>query len=114
MVAFWNSLSVGMGIVNIGDPFTDLPVNYPGTAVPTYGQLVYCDVTLMRIAVSNSPAGRVVSWDSAAGLTNLVEFTTQFSPPVWDVLTATNGTGARFIITDTNNTTVRFYRVRVQ
>lgn len=114
MVAFWNSLSMGVGIVNLGEPFSALPVNYAGTTAPTYGELIYCDVTLMRVMVSNSSAGRVVSWDSAAGLTNLVEFTTQFSPPVWGVLTATNGTGARFSITDTNSTSVRFYRVRVQ
>lgn len=114
LVAFWNSLSFGMGIVNIGDPFAELPVNYPGTAGPTYAQLIYCDISLMRIAVSNGPAGRTISWDSAAGLTNLVEFTTSFSPPAWDVLLATNGTGARFSVTDTNSASSRFYRVRVQ
>jgi cyclophilin family peptidyl-prolyl cis-trans isomerase len=114
MIAFWNSLSQGYGIVNLGDPFAALPVNYPGTSAPTYAQLIYCDISLMRIAVSNSPAGRTISWDSAAGLTNLVEYTAAFAPPVWNVLLATNGTGARFSVTDTNSVSSRFYRVRVQ
>lgn len=114
VISVWNTMSYGNGIVNVGDPFAELPVNYPGTAAPSYNQLIYCDVTLLQVAVSNSVAGRVIAWNSSAGLTNIVEYTEQFSPPAWRELLTTNGTGARFSVTDTNVAASRFYRVRVE
>lgn len=115
VIAFWNTMFVGYGIVDAGTVFSNLPVNYVGVTLPTnFNQLIYCDVTLLQVAVSNSVAGRVIAWNSSAGLTNIVEYTEPFSPPAWRELLTTNGTGARLSVTDTNVTPARFYRVRVE
>jgi len=114
MISAWNSMSYSNGYVDAGGSFSNLPVNYIGTNIPAYSQLIYCDVSFMQVAVSNSPSGHLISWNSAAGLTNIVEYTEQFSPPAWQPLTETNGTGTRLGVTDTNSAAARFYRVRVK
>lgn len=75
--------------------------------------LVYVDVTLLQVAVESLAGGaRKISWNSAAGLINIVEYTTAF-PPYWNTLVATNGTGARLGVVDGSSDASRFYRVRV-
>ena len=46
-----------------------------------------------------SGGGKQISWNSATGLTNIVEYTTNL-PPVWNTLVTTNGTGAQMTVTD--------------
>jgi len=115
LLDFWNSLFKGYGIVDLGEPFSDLPVNYAGTNVPSLGNLIYCDVFPLRVSiVSPTPAARVVQWTSAAGLTNVLEVSTQLTSTAWSPLATISGTGDTATVTDTNSAPVRFYRVRVQ
>jgi cyclophilin family peptidyl-prolyl cis-trans isomerase len=73
---------------------------------------VFIDITLLQVAIQPVAGGREISWNSATGLTNYVEFTTNF-PPVWNTLATTNGTGARMSVMDAAADPKRFYRVRV-
>lgn len=116
LIDFWNGLYEGYGLVNLGsDPFKELPVNYVGTGGPTFGQLIYCDITLLQVQVEPASPGMRISWNSALGMTNLVEYATTFSPPNWTPLSTNIGTGARLSVTDpVAATTSRFYRVRVR
>ncbi|HEX3721015.1 MAG TPA: peptidylprolyl isomerase [Verrucomicrobiae bacterium] len=92
-----------------GPAFVDLPLLYPSLASTNF---VFIDITLLRVAITNSTGGEQISWNSATGLTNIVEFTTHF-PPVWNMLITTNGTGARMTVTDPAPDPSRFYRVRI-
>jgi hypothetical protein len=94
--------------------FTQLPVTYFGAAHPRISDLLYVDVSLLSVEInSGSNQVREISWNSVAGKTNYVEFTTNF-PPAWQVLIKTNGTGATLKITDSSTAAARrFYRVRV-
>jgi cyclophilin family peptidyl-prolyl cis-trans isomerase len=95
--------------------FTTLPVTYSGPFPPRYEDLFYVDITLLFVQVASSATGdqRQISWNSVAGRTNFVEYTTVM-PPAWYRLLITNGTGARFTATDPTPTNAfRFYRVRV-
>ncbi len=74
--------------------------------------LVFLDITLLKVAVATVAGGQEISWNSATGLTNVVEFTTNL-PPVWNTLLRTNGTGARMSVVDGRGAPWRFYRVRV-
>ncbi|HZL14292.1 MAG TPA: peptidylprolyl isomerase [Verrucomicrobiae bacterium] len=93
-------------------PLDTLPVlasNFP----PTVNDFVFVDISLLQVAIqTNGNGGEQISWNSASGLTNIVEFTTNF-PPVWNTLTTTNGTGARMAVEDNADAPSRFYRVRV-
>lgn len=92
-------------------PFEDLPLLFP---VVTDTNFVFLDITLLQVAVKPMPgAAKEISWNSAAGMTNIVEFTTNF-PPAWNTLLRTNGTGGRIAVVDTTATPRRFYRVRVE
>jgi cyclophilin family peptidyl-prolyl cis-trans isomerase len=92
-----------------GPAFVDLPVLHPSLA-PT--NFVYIDVTLLQVAITNSSGAEQISWNSATGLTNIVEFTTNM-PPVWNTLITTNGTGTRMTVTDHAAAQSRFYRIQV-
>ena len=92
-------------------PFEDLPLLLP---IVTDTNFVFLDITLLQVAVKPMPgAAKEISWNSAAGMTNIVEFTTNF-PPAWNTLLRTNGTGGRIAVVDTAATPRRFYRVRVE
>ena len=95
-------------------PVRDQLNHLPVLPLKTGGfELVYVDVTLLEVRVSATPAGREISWNSVRGLTNRVEFTTEF-PPVWTTLVSTNGSGERMLVSDPNSAAQqRFYRVRV-
>jgi cyclophilin family peptidyl-prolyl cis-trans isomerase len=93
-----------------GSAFQDLPLLNPSLNSTNF---VFVDITLLQVAVQPvAGGGEQVSWNSAAGLTNIVEYTTNF-PPVWTTLVTTNGTGARMSVTDNADAPRRFYRVRV-
>jgi cyclophilin family peptidyl-prolyl cis-trans isomerase len=92
-------------------PLNTLPVlssNFP----PNAASFVFIDITLLQIAIQPVVGGQQISWNSAAAMTNIVEFTTNF-PPVWTTLASTNGTGARMAVVDAAADPQRFYRVRV-
>jgi cyclophilin family peptidyl-prolyl cis-trans isomerase len=98
-------------IVSIGGPLTELPVLRTNL---TYDDLIYVDVSLLNVQVTQL-ANRThqISWNSVAGRTNYVEFTTNL-PPTWRSLLATNGTGNPISVVDpTADLPKRFYRVRV-
>jgi peptidyl-prolyl cis-trans isomerase A (cyclophilin A) len=91
-------------------PFNTLPVlnsNYP----PTTNSFVFVDVSLMQIGIQTVGTSKQISWNSATGLTNLVEYTTNFT--TWNTLLTTNGNGTRMTATDSSPTPDRFYRVQV-
>ena len=91
-------------------PFGDLPLLYPSIVD---SNIVFVDVTLLQVAVNPvAGGGKEISWNSAIGMTNVVEFTTNL-PPVWNVLASTNGTGDRMGVIDNSSLQRRFYRVRV-
>lgn len=92
-------------------PLNTVPVltsNFP----PQSSSFILVDITTLQVAIQRVAGGQKVSWDSATGLTNTVEYTTNF-PPSWHTLVSTNGTGSRFSVTDTSGDPKRFYRVRV-
>ena len=90
-------------------PLDTLPLLYPSTAQTNF---VFVDISLLQIAIQPVTGGNQISWNSATGVTNIVEYTTNF-PPVWNTLVTTNGTGARMTVTDSAAAPSRFYRVRV-
>lgn len=96
---------------SIGSPLTELP--FFGSTL-SFDSLIYVDISLLRVAVEKGAnSSRTISWNSASNRVNRVEYTTNL-PPTWFTLVATNGTGARFSVTDTNAAATRaFYRVRV-
>jgi len=89
--------------------FETCPLYHP---IVTPTNFIFMDISLLKIGITNENGGEQISWNSATGLTNIVEFTTNF-PPVWNTLITTNGTGAMMTVTDTANAASRFYRVRI-
>ena len=99
-------------------PFDTLPVlklnSSSGTFFVSDTNLVYINATLLQVSVEPvTGGGKKISWNSATGLSNIVEFTTNF-PPAWNTLAITNGTGSRMEVVDNAEASSRFYRVRVQ
>jgi cyclophilin family peptidyl-prolyl cis-trans isomerase len=93
-----------------GSVFETLPLLYPSLAETNF---LFVDITLLQVAVKPvAGGGKEISWNSATGLTNIVEFTTNL-PPAWYTLASTNGTGARMAVVDNTVVPKRFYRVRV-
>ena len=109
----WPALPAGTSNVVLyqyySPPFDNLPLRFPNLVDTNF---VFVDVTVLQVAVQPVAGGRQISWNSATGLTNIVEFTTNM-PPVWNTFAVTNGTGARFTVTDTSTQPKRFYRVRI-
>jgi len=109
----WSSLPQNTNLIlyqYYNPPFDQLPLLNPN---PNYlTNFVFMDITLMQVAIQPVTGGRQIAWNSASGLTNIVEFTTNL-PPVWTPLLTTNGNGARMTIVDPAAGNRRFYRVRV-
>ena len=123
ILASFNGLTYGANLVNLqslypADPvaplFTELPTYALGTNAPPYNQLVYFNVQVVASPVRAAVTlGGEVSWNSTAGRTNVIEFSTQL-PPVWQTLVSTNGTGEVMRHLDaTPAGGPRFYRVRI-
>jgi cyclophilin family peptidyl-prolyl cis-trans isomerase len=94
---------------SFGGNFASCPLLYPSVAATNF---VFIDISLLQVGIQTNDTSRQISWNSANGLTNIVEFTTNF-PAVWNTLATTNGTGARMTVTDSAIAPSRFYRVRV-
>lgn len=93
--------------------FSALPTYALGTNAPPYSELIYFDVTLLTVQANITGGVKTISWNSIAGLTNRVEFATNL-PPVWQLLSSTNGNGHPMSVTDSGaGAGSRFYRVRV-
>jgi cyclophilin family peptidyl-prolyl cis-trans isomerase len=124
VLGFFNTLSNLYGIIPMGqlfptDPyavniFQTLPVDFAGAYYPRYEDLDYVDIYLLfsvQLTITNHQCQ--ISWDSATGKTNVVEYSTVM-PPAWNTLLTTNGNGTRYSITDPLAINGRrFYRVRV-
>lgn len=110
----FNRRSLNDGIMDVESPFTVLPVLYSGTNYPRYVDLIYVDITLLQVAVTNTPSGdRTISWLSTSNWLQVVEYTDGF-PPAWQELFRTNGHGLRQETVDTDPSPGRFYRVRAE
>lgn len=123
LLSMFNAMSYWHGVVPMGvlfptdslatNLFKTLPVVFDGAYYPRYGDLLFVDISLLQVAVKSIVSGREISWNSAASMTNIVEFTTNL-PPAWNTLLRTNGTGGRLAVVDAAATPRRFYRVRVE
>ena len=92
-------------------PFDDLPLLRP---ILNDTNFVFFDISLLQVSITANPTGgRQISWNSAVGKTNVIEFTTNL-PPAWNTLVRTNGTGNRMSVVDAPPAGFRFYRVRVE
>ncbi|HLX97015.1 MAG TPA: peptidylprolyl isomerase [Verrucomicrobiae bacterium] len=90
--------------------FATCPLLYPVIAQTNF---IFVNISLLQVAISPAAGGgKQISWNSATGLTNLVEYATNF-PPVWNTLVTTNGTGAPMTVVDNAAAPSRFYRVQV-
>ena len=90
-----------------------LPLNTTNTAA-TLDDLIYVDIRVVEMKpVSTSPEGApVISWQSAAGRTNHVEYATSLTVQDWHPLLTTNGTGGIMQVVDPSNALgARLYRV---
>jgi cyclophilin family peptidyl-prolyl cis-trans isomerase len=94
---------------NYGQNFASCPLLHPSLATTNF---VFIDISLLQVSIQPVSGGREISWNSAAGVTNLVEFTTNL-PPDWNTLSSTNGNGSRMAVVDSSADPKRFYRVRV-
>jgi len=99
-------------------PFAEVPLyrlatDTNGARFADVQDLVFIDITLLRVKVSRDPDGHaVIRWNRVAGRTNTVEFTTTF-PPAWQTLTNVPPEGLTDpMVTDPTPDPLRFYRVR--
>lgn len=95
----------------IGSPLSELPI-MRNTTNPTFNDLVYVDITLLNVRITDIGTGKQIVWRSVKDKLNYVEYTTVF-PPVWQSLAIPTGTGSDMAVTDTSGDAKRFYRIRV-
>jgi peptidyl-prolyl cis-trans isomerase A (cyclophilin A) len=108
----FNHRQPGSGIYNAGGTFATLPVLPTNGLPPRYVDLIYVDISLLRVAVAPSPDGSmIISWLSASNLMHVVEYTDVF-PPAWQELARVAGTGQSQDAIDAPAVAGRFYRVR--
>jgi cyclophilin family peptidyl-prolyl cis-trans isomerase len=81
------------------------------TGALSFTDLIYFDITFLNVQITKVGSAREISWNSVAGLTNRVQYTTNF-PPVWNQLIQTNGNGLTMRVQD-DSAGARFYRVVV-
>jgi cyclophilin family peptidyl-prolyl cis-trans isomerase len=93
-----------------GSPLAVLATNDLG-----YDDLVYVQLSFRRdldVTLTRGPGGvRRISWNSVAGLSNVVDYTTNFS--TWITYSNVLGTGNRVQVTDTSADPARLYRVKL-
>jgi cyclophilin family peptidyl-prolyl cis-trans isomerase len=102
----------GIYRANLGGPLNTLPVL---SATPTYDDLVYVSISLLRLSVNKGPDGHPsLSWNSAQGRPNHLEYSTSLGATGWQVLTTVTGSGELMQFSDTQaGGESRLYRVRV-
>jgi peptidyl-prolyl cis-trans isomerase A (cyclophilin A) len=92
-----------------GIEFDEIPVV---SSTPTLNDLVFVDITLLNVRVTDIGTGKQIVWRSVKDKINRVEYTTVF-PPAWQTLATPVGTGNDMAVTDTSGDTKRFFRIRV-
>lgn len=98
---------------NLGsNPYMELPATRYTTTNLTYDDLVYVDITLLNVRVTDIGTGKQIVWRSVKDKINYVEYTTVF-PPVWQTFATPIGTGNDMAVTDVSGDTKRFFRIRV-
>lgn len=112
------NLIVNLSGGNPFSPFREVPLYNLATATngsrfASLSDLVFVDITLLRVKVTRTPDGHAeIRWNRLAGRTNTVEFTTTF-PPFWETLTNLPPDAlADPRVIDPTADTNRFYRVR--
>ena len=110
----FNQIFMGSNLVTTA-LFPTLPTDTLGTDAPPYDQLIYYTLSILTAQASLGTNGlRQISWNTIAGLTNNLEYTTNLSSTNWQVLVNFVGNGGGVIVTDTNTVDARrFYRVHV-
>jgi len=108
--------SMSNGIVNLGAPFSTLPVKYIGGNDPRYMDLIYVDISILRVAdFSAGGSVHTVTWEGATGLTNHLERSATLLPGSWTAVLTTNASRERIAATVTNPAdSTLFYRIRVE
>jgi cyclophilin family peptidyl-prolyl cis-trans isomerase len=94
-------------------PFTELPATRFTTGNLTFDDLVYVDITLLNVRLTNTGPNKQITWRSVKDKVNYVEYTTVL-PPAWQTLASPVGNGNDLSVTDTAGDAKRFYRVRVE
>lgn len=120
LLNFFNTLVPGVGLFDLsqnyggeGSIFPQLPADFAGTTPPPYYDLCYFAITLMNTQLTIQTNGtRQIAWNSSAGVTNTVQYTTNLSAN-WQALTNVVGNGGVMSVTDTTTNKMRFYRVMV-
>jgi cyclophilin family peptidyl-prolyl cis-trans isomerase len=112
----WNETASEMNvIVDLTLPPYNFPPNFAECPFLTgqlgFNDLLYVDISLLNVQITRLANAREISWNSVAGLTNRVQYTTNF-PPVWNQLIQTNGNGLTMRVQD-DSAGARFYRVVV-
>jgi cyclophilin family peptidyl-prolyl cis-trans isomerase len=92
-----------------GGNFASCPLLHSNVVATNF---VFIDITLLQVTIQPVSSGQQISWNSAAAMTNIVEFTTNM-PPTWNTLLSTNGNGSRMTVVDNVADLRRFYRVRI-
>lgn len=82
-----------------------------------FTNIIYVDLTFRRdiptqfsIGIRGDPK---VTWDSVAGVTNVVEYSNLTAPLTWNSLTERIGTGEPMSVIDPTRSTQRIYRVKL-
>lgn len=96
-------------LLNLGVPLDELPVL---SSTPSYEDLLYCDIRLLRVSVRPVPQGLEVSWNGVAGVTNVVEWR-QPHHPAWQAWLAVPGQAQTLRVTNTPPAPACFFRVRI-
>ncbi len=109
-----NASSTSIKTVFVNANLNSLPIVFSAdSSNPTTEDVIYCDVSLLNVQVTNVNSTAPISWNTASNQINTVEYTTVF-PPSWQSLTNVLGTGLATNVTDTAASSgKRFYRVRV-
>ena len=95
--------------VSLGSGYNDVPAL---TNAPTFNDLIYVDITTLRVQIQKATNAISISFNSITNRTHRVQYTTNY-PPVWHSLTNIQGNGLRLTVTDPSIQTPRFYRVKV-
>lgn len=110
----FNNTSSTNGIyqMQLDPPLSELPVLSP---TPTWNDLVYVRVVLLRVALDLNDRGeRVISWQSVKDQPNHLEATDNPNEG-WETIVTLQGTGERVEFSDiTWRGSSRFYRVRIE
>jgi hypothetical protein len=82
-----------------------------------FTNIIYVDISLRRdlgLHTFTSPRGeRELSWNSVAGVTNVVEYSEVANPLIWSDLATRLGTGEPMNVIDPAKDSERIYRVKL-